>query len=88
MAETTDLKKEIARKYMLPARPFLHGMASAFDLFGVLEGDRSERLLANLNRESVKSADESMKSVWREVGELLLRATDEYDREVANGGTS
>ena len=26
-----DQRTEIARKYLLPERPFLHGMASAFD---------------------------------------------------------
>ena len=46
-----DKKKEIAEKYMLPERPFLYGMASAFDLFGVLGQGRSEQLLANLQED-------------------------------------
>ena len=43
--------REIARRYMLPERPFLHGMASAFDMFGVLNEGKRELLLANLQEE-------------------------------------
>ena len=46
-----DQKREIARKYLLPERPFLHGMASAFDMFGVLNEGKSEQLLANLQED-------------------------------------
>ena len=49
-----DYEKEIAEKYMLPQRPFLYGMASAFDLFGVLGQGRNEQLLANLQEELIE----------------------------------
>jgi hypothetical protein len=76
-----DREKEIAEKYLLPERPFLHGMASAFDLFGVLGQGRNEQLLANLQEDFRKRSDmDIMRSAWRTVGESLLYAMDQYDR--------
>ncbi len=41
----TNKEREIAEKYMLPERPFLYGMASAFDLIWRI-GSRNERRVA------------------------------------------
>ena len=66
-----DQRREIARKYLLPERPFLHGMASAFDMFGVLNQGKSEQLLANLQEELDRSDRDIMRSTWQRVGETL-----------------
>lgn len=80
----TDKEKEIAEKYMLPERPFLYGMASAFDLFGVLGQGKSEQLLANLQEDFRKRSDRDiMRSAWRKVGKNLYDAIKQY--ESANG---
>lgn len=79
----TDVKKKIAEKYMLPERPFLYGMASAFDLFGVLGQGKSEQLLANLQEDMRALERKRARSVWQEVGETLYWAMNEYDK--ANG---
>ncbi len=80
----TDKEKEIAEKYMLPERPFLYGMASAFDLFGVLGQGESEQLLANLQEDFRKRSDRDiMRSAWRKVGKNLYIAIKQY--ESANG---
>lgn len=77
----TDKEKEIAEKYMLPERPFLYGMASAFDLFGVLNQGRREQLLANLHEDFRQRSDRDiMRSAWRDVGEALYQAMQQYDR--------
>jgi hypothetical protein len=67
----SDQKTEIARKYLLPERPFLHGMASAFDMFGVLNAGKRERLLANLEEDLERSDRDVMRSAWQQVGETL-----------------
>lgn len=66
-----DQRREIARKYMLPERPFLHGMASAFDMFGVLNEGKSEQLLANLREDLDRSDRDIMRLAWQRVGENL-----------------
>ena len=82
----TEKQKEIAEKYMLPERPFLYGMASAFDLFGVLGQGRSEQLLANLRADiRHRSERDIMQSAWQRVGESLLFAMDQYDRASGEG---
>ncbi len=73
-----DHEKEIARKYLLPERPFLHGMASAFDLFGVLGSDTLEQL-ADRQSEMSRTDDIEIEAIFREVEELLLLAMDHYD---------
>ena len=78
-----DQKKEIARKYLLPERPFLHGMASAFDMFGVLNRGKSEQLLANLQEEIRVSNKDIAGTAWRRIARNLLYAVDQY--ETANG---
>lgn len=75
-----DYEKEIARKYLLPERPFLHGMASAFDLFGVLSEGKNEQLLANLQEEFVRRDREMARSAWRKVGESLYQAMIQYEK--------
>lgn len=75
-----DQKKEIARKYLLPERPFLHGMASAFDMFGVLNRGKSEQLLANLQEDLVRSDRDILREAWRSVGESLYYAIDMYEK--------
>ena len=75
-----DQRREIARKYMLPERPFLHGMASAFDMFGVLSEGKSELLLADLLENTDRSDRDIMRSAWRSVGERLYLAMEKYDK--------
>lgn len=75
----TNRKKEIARKYLLPGRPFLHGMASAFDMFGVLNQGKSEQLLANLQEELDRSDCDIMGSTWQRVGEALYLSMKQYE---------
>ena len=75
-----DYEKEIARKYLLPERPFLHGMASAFDLFGVLSQGKNEQLLANLQEEFRRQDRDMETSAWRKVGESLYRAMIQYEK--------
>ena len=77
----TEKNKEIAEKYMLPERPFLYGMASAFDLFGVLGQGRSEQLLANLQEDLRAQESKRARSVWEEVGETLHWAMKEYEKD-------
>ena len=81
-----DYEKEIAQKYLLPERPFLHGMASAFDLFGVLSQGKNEQLLANLQEEFRQSEQAAVRSVWRDVGETLYWALKQYEK--ASGESS
>lgn len=75
-----DQKKEIARKYVLPERPFLHGMASAFDMFGLLNRGKSEQLLANLQAEMRALERKRARSVWEDIGEKLYWAMKEYEK--------
>lgn len=69
-----EQRSEIARKYLLPERPFLHGMASAFDMFGVLNEGKSEQLLANLQRDFETSKRSTLKDAWAQVGLHLYHA--------------
>lgn len=78
-----EQKREIARKYLLPERPFLHGMASAFDMFGVLNHGMREQLLANLQEEIRSSDTDFAGAAWRRIARNLLYAVDQY--ETANG---
>ena len=73
-------EKEIARKYLLPERPFLHGMASAFDMFGALNHGRREQLLANLQNELQTRNSDIASSAWRKVGESLYWAISQYEK--------
>ncbi len=75
-----DYEKEIARKYLLPERPFLHGMASAFDMFGVLNHGKSEQLLANLQEEFRQRDSDIVRSAWRKVGKSLYSAMIQYEK--------
>ncbi len=75
-----EQRKEIARKYLLPERPFLHGMASAFDMFGVLNRGKSEQLLANLQEELRALERKRSHTVWEEIGETLYWAMKEYEK--------
>ena len=70
---------------MLPERPFLHGMASAFDMFGVLNHGKSEQLLANLQEDFRQRDSDIVRSAWRSVGESLYYAIKQY--ETASGGS-
>ncbi len=79
----TDKQKEIAEKYMLPERPFLYGMASAFDLFGVLGRGRNAQLLANLQEDFRRSDRDIMGRAWSDVGEKLYLAMKQH--ELASG---
>ena len=79
-----DRKREVARRYMLPERPFLYGMASAFDIFGVLGRGTNEQLLANLQEELDRSDRDIMRSAWSDVGEKLYLAMKQYE---AAGGS-
>ncbi|MDE2950851.1 MAG: hypothetical protein OXT68_08785 [Chloroflexota bacterium] len=75
-----DYEKEIAQKYLLPERPFLHGIASAFDLFGVLSQGKNEQLLANLQEEFERRDRDALRSAWRKVGETLYWAVIQYEK--------
>lgn len=75
-----DYEKEIAQKYLLPERPFLHGMASAFDLFGVLSQGKNEQLLTNLQDEFERRDHDASRAAWRKVGESLYRAIILYEK--------
>jgi len=79
--------REIAHRYLLPERPFLYGMASAFDLFGVLNRGKLENVRDRVGTKSRQSDVESLRSVWREVGDTLLFAIDQYERELSESGT-
>lgn len=75
-----DQRNEIAKKYLLPERPFLHGMASAFDLFGILNMGKRERLMANLQEEfRQRSERDIMRDAWQDVGEALYKAVKRYE---------
>ncbi len=76
-----DYEKEIAQKYLLPERPFLHGMASAFDLFGVLSADSLQQLRGRQKAKRVMTGKEALHSVWQEVGDTLLLAIDQLEKE-------
>ncbi len=80
-----DHKKEIAAKYMLPERPFLYGMASAFDLFGVLSQGVNERFLADLQEEFRTRDSDAVSAAWQQVGEALLWALNEQEKAIAEG---
>ena len=75
----TDKEQEIAEKYMLPERPFLYGMASAFDLFGVLGRGRNEALLANLQEDFCRTDKDIMRSAWAKIGKNLYQAIKQYE---------
>ena len=81
-----DNEKEIARKYLMPERPFLHGMASAFDMFGVLNQGKNEQLLANIQEEFEQRDPDVLRSAWRKVGETLYWAVIQYEK--AGGETN
>ena len=82
-----DQRREIARKYLLPERPFLHGMASAFDMFGVLNQGKSEQLLDNLLEEFERSERDVMRSTWQRVGETLYMAIKRYEAQSSGNRT-
>jgi len=75
-----DYEKEIAQKYLLPERPFLHGMASAFEWFGVLSQGKNGQLLANLQEEFERRDRDALRSAWRKVGETLYWAVIQYEK--------
>lgn len=75
----TDQQKAIAEKYALPERPFLHGMASAFDMLGILNHGKSEKLLANLQSDFLSSRRDIMSSAWSSVGETLYRTMKQHE---------
>lgn len=77
--------REIARRYMLPERPFLHGMASAFDMFGVLNQGKRELLLANLQEEFRALERKRARSVWKYIDESLYLAIKEYEQATGEG---
>ena len=72
-------KSQIARNYMLSSSPFVHGMASAFDMFAVLNRGRNEQLLANLHMEFRLDDGDIMRSVWQSVGETLYLTMKQHD---------
>ncbi len=74
-----EQRREIARKYLLPERPFLHGMASAFDMFGVLNEGRSEQLLANLQEDLDRPDRDIVSLAWQRVGETLYLTMKDLD---------
>lgn len=82
-----DIEKEIAKKYLLPERPFAHGMASAFDLFGVMNEGKNEELLANLKEQMQQEDRDTLGNAWRKVGEYLYLAMLEYDKAVGESGS-
>ncbi|MCY3834636.1 MAG: hypothetical protein OXG85_16615 [Chloroflexi bacterium] len=84
----SDRKTEIARRYLLPERPFLHGMASAFDMFGVLGHSSLEKIKHRANSRLVVSDVDSLRSLWQEVGDTLLSAIDKYEQECVEDGTA
>ena len=75
-----DIEKEIAKKYLLPERPFMHGMASAFDLFGVMNQGKNEQLLANLQEDFQKRDRDALRSAWAKVGQTLYWAMLEHEK--------
>ena len=82
-----DMKKEIVEKYLLPERPFLHGMASAFDLFGVLNQGVDERLFADLQGAFRMRDSDVVSAAWQKVGEALLWALNEEEKAIAEGNS-
>ena len=81
-----DRKKEVAERFLLPERPFVHGMASAFDMFGTLNQGRNEQLLKNLRESSRRPERVVVRSAWREIGEVLYKSMKQY--EAASGSNS
>lgn len=75
-----DIEKEIAKRYMLPERPFVYGMASAFDLFGVMNQGKNEQLLTNLQKDFEKRDRDALRSAWAKVGQTLYWAMLEYEK--------
>ena len=81
----TEAEERIAKLYQLPKRPFLHGMAKVFDVFGVLEGSVRDSLVASF-REELPRADHGLfRATCRELGDWLLDALDDYERELEAG---
>ena len=76
-----DNEKEIARKYLMPERPFLHGMASAFDMFGVLSADTLQQLGHRRKAKKLMTGNEALRYVWQDVGDTLLVAIDRLEEE-------
>ena len=74
-----DQQTRVIGRHELPKRPFLHGMASAFDMFGVLHQDRSEQLLANLNEEFGLANRDIVRTAWRRVGKTLYLTMKQHD---------
>lgn len=74
-----DFEMQVAKKYILPERPFLYGMASAFDIFGVLSQGNSEVILLKLQAESGKPNQDFFSSAWSDVGESLYLAIKQYE---------
>ena len=74
-----EKEREIAQRYVLPERPFLHGIASAFDLFGVLNQGRSEQLLANLLADFERPKRNTLEDAWAQVGLNLYQAIKLYE---------
>ncbi len=83
-----DYEREIARKYLLPERPFLHGMASAFDLFGVLSVDSLEQLGRRRKAKRLMAGNEALRHVWQDVGDTLLEAIDQFEKESGESGST
>ncbi|MCY4072887.1 MAG: hypothetical protein OXG60_16460 [Chloroflexi bacterium] len=83
-----DYEKEIAQKYLLPERPFLHGMASAFDLFGVLDGDTLKQIRRRHQVRKLQYDNEPLRSIWLEVGDTLLQAIDRNEKETSGSSST
>ena len=78
----TELEAKIARMYLLPRRPFLYGMARAFDLFRVLDRGKRQTMLDGFKVELRRPSDRMFKSTWQALGDMLISDLKAYAAEL------
>ncbi len=83
-----DRKDDIIERYVLPERPFLHGVASAFDMFGLLNRGRKRHLLEILQEDYAQSDTDVIRSAWHRVGASLNHAMRQYEKAAGENGSS
>ena len=81
----TEAEEQIAKLYLLPKRPFLHGMAKVFDIFGVLEGSVRDSLVASFRQDLPRANRGLFRATCRELGDELIAALDAYKQELEAG---
>lgn len=72
-------EKEIAKKYLLPERPFLQGMISLFDFSGDLKRDAFDQILTAQKNRKQQSAADAIREDWQTVGDSMRWAMGQVD---------